>query len=109
MPRKYVATLTALARYDSICDMKRTTIFIEEGLEAELQALARKQQRAVAAVVREAIERHVKAEKTTPVEELGFFAAGRSGRQDVAARHEALLFRKLAAHSSHPARGRAKR
>ena len=106
MPREDVATLTALVTYDSICHMKRTTIFIEEGLEAELQALARKQQRPVAAVVREAIERHVKAEKATPVEELGFFAAGRSGRQAVAERHEALLFRKLTAP---PARGRAKR
>ena len=101
--------MTALVRYDSICHMKRTTIFIEEGLEAELQALARKQQRPVAALVREAIERHVKAEKATPIEELGFFAAGRSGQRNIAERHEALLFRKLAAHSRRPARARARR
>jgi hypothetical protein len=88
--------------------MKRTTIFIDEGLEAELQAMARKQQRPVAVVVREALEQHVKAQNVMPVEELGFFAAGRGGRRDVADRHEALLFRRMRAHSGH-ARRRTRR
>ena len=89
--------------------MKRTTIFIGEELEAELQALARRQQRSAAAVVREAIDRHVKAAKAAPIEELGFFGAGRSGRHDVAERHEELLFRKLAIPPNRPARAKARR
>jgi predicted transcriptional regulator len=72
--------------------MKRTTIFIDPQSERELQSLARRLRRPVASLVREAIERYVVAERRTATRALGFVAAGRSGRGDVAERHEDLLF-----------------
>lgn len=79
--------------------MKRTTIFIDEGTERELRLVARRRGRSVAAVVRDAIAREVAAE-TRP--SLSFVGIGDSGRRDVAARHEDLLFRGL---DPHPAAG----
>ena len=72
--------------------MKRTTIFIEPQLERELQALARRSGRPMAAIVREAVARYVAADKERRPARPGFVASGRSGRSDIAERHEELLF-----------------
>ena len=72
--------------------MKRTTIFIEPQLERELQALARRSGRPMAAIVREAVALYVAADKERRPARLGFIASGRRGRSDVAERHEELLF-----------------
>ena len=72
--------------------MKRTTIFIEPQLERELQALARRRGRPMAAIVREAVAQYVAADRERRPSRLGFVAAGRSGRRDIAERHEDLLF-----------------
>jgi predicted transcriptional regulator len=73
--------------------MKRTTIFIDEGTERELQALARKQRRPMASIVREAVEKYVLEQRRSPERpQLTFIAAGRSGHTDTADRHETLLF-----------------
>jgi len=72
--------------------MKRTTIFIEPQLERELQALARRSGRPMAALVREAVAQYVGAEKARRPQRLGFIASARSGRSDIAERHEDLLF-----------------
>ena len=72
--------------------MKRTTIFIEPQLERELQALARRSGRPMAAIVREAVAQYIAADKERRPSRLGFVASGRSGRRDVAERHEELLF-----------------
>jgi predicted transcriptional regulator len=72
--------------------MKRTTIFIEPQLERELQALARRSGRPMAAIVREAVAQYVAADKERRPARLGFVASGRSGRSDIAERHEELLF-----------------
>ena len=72
--------------------MKRTTIFIEPQLERELQALARRSGRPMAAIVREALAQYVAADKERRPVRLGFVASGRSGRSDIADRHEELLF-----------------
>ncbi len=77
--------------------MRRTTIFIQDALERELKALARRDGRPVAAVVREAVEQYVVAARRTAPARLGFIAAGRSGRRDIAERHEDLLFESLPA------------
>jgi plasmid stability protein len=82
--------------------MKRTTIFIDEGIERELRLVARRRGRSVAAVVREAIAREVAAEARRP---LSFVGAGDSGRHDVAERHEQLLFEALEPHSVAKPRG----
>ena len=72
--------------------MKRTTIFIEPQLERELQALARRMGRPMAAIVREAVAQYVAADRERRPSRLGFVASGRSGRRDIAERHEDLLF-----------------
>ncbi|HET7294952.1 MAG TPA: DNA-binding protein [Vicinamibacteria bacterium] len=73
--------------------MKRTTVFLDEQLESELRALARRKRRPVAAEVRDALARHV-AEQSAPPP-LSFLGAFRSGRRDTAERHEELLFKRL--------------
>jgi len=73
--------------------MKRTTIFVDEQLERELQALARRQRRPMAAIVREAIEQYVVSARPAPGRPApAFVALGRSGRRDTAERHEELLW-----------------
>ncbi len=78
--------------------MKRTTIFIEEHLERDLQAIARRRKRPVAALVREAVAQYVATEKQEEGARPGFVAVGRSGSSDTASRHEALLWRDLEPH-----------
>ncbi len=75
--------------------MKRTTIFIEEGIERELRLVARRRGRSVAAVVRDAIAREIAAQTRPP---LSFIGVGDSGRRDVAERHEELLWKALEPH-----------
>ncbi len=75
--------------------MKRTTIFIEEGIERELRLVARRRGRSVAAIVRDAIAREVAAEVRPP---LSFIGVGDSGRRDVAERHEEFLWKALEPH-----------
>jgi predicted transcriptional regulator len=84
--------------------MKRTTVFIDPQLERELQALARRDGRPMAALVREAVAQYVAAARGARPPKLSFVAAGRSGRADIADRHEALLFEAAPA----PSRSRAK-
>jgi len=80
--------------------MKRTTIFIDEGVEADLQALARRQQRPVAALVREAVAQYVVAERQALPSKLGFVAIGRSGTSDTAERHDRIAFAGLTPHEA---------
>jgi predicted transcriptional regulator len=72
--------------------MKRTTIFIDEGLESEIKILAARRKEPVAALVREALEGYLNREKDAK-RTLSFVAAGRSGHKDTAERHEELLWR----------------
>lgn len=88
--------------------MKRTTIFIDEEIESELKALAGRRGRPVAAVVREALARHVAEEKARYAPSLSFVAIGRSGHRDTAERHEEILWKGLRRHAR-PRRRRAKR
>lgn len=95
--------------------MKRTTVFIDESVEGDLRALARRQQRPVSALVREAVEQYVAAGRQAGPARPGFVAIGRSGHADTAERHEEMLFTDVAPHDgtvagrTHPAsrRGRA--
>jgi predicted transcriptional regulator len=84
--------------------MKRTTVFLDESLERDLQALARRQQRPLASVVREALDGYVNREVRRKGSGLRFAAVGASGRADTAERSEELLFRELQPHG-----GKAKR
>ena len=78
--------------YAIICHMKRTTIFVPESLERDLQLYARREQKAVASVVREALAEYLAARRPTAVLP-SFTGIGRSGRSDIASRHEELLWR----------------
>ena len=77
--------------------MKRTTIFIPEHLERDLQLYAKRTGKPAAAVVREALAVYIaEGGKGT---KLPSFAAAFTGRfTDTAERHEELLFNGLAPH-----------
>ena len=77
--------------------MKRTTIFIPETLERDLQLYARRAGRPFASVVREAVEQYL-AQAGAGGALPSFASIGASGRTDVAERHESLLFRDLEPH-----------
>ena len=86
--------------------MKRTTIFVPEPLERDLQLYARSARKPVAAVVREAIVEYLSERR--PVSALpSFVGIGRSGRSDIAERHEELLW--TAPHRSQPPAAKAPR
>src|SRR4029453_15177280 len=72
--------------------MKRRTIFVSESLERDLQLYARREQKAVASVVREALAEYLAARRPTAALP-SFTGIGRSGRRDIASRHEELLWR----------------
>jgi 16S rRNA U516 pseudouridylate synthase RsuA-like enzyme len=96
-------------RYASICHMKRTTVFLDEGLEREMRAMAESRGEPVASLVREALGRYVASEAKRHRPPLRFLAAGRSGKSDTAERHEELLFRELKPHGVSPQRTRRSR
>ena len=71
--------------------MKRTTIFLPEALERDLQAYARRERKPVAWVVREAVAQYV-VERRPAARVPSFAAIGASDRTDTAERHEQLLW-----------------
>jgi plasmid stability protein len=73
--------------------MKRTTLFLDAGLERDLQLIAERDGRSTASVVREALTAWVAGKKTAAAPKLRFVAAGGSATADTAERHEELLFR----------------
>ncbi len=79
--------------YAIIRHMKRTTVFLDETLERDLQAIARQEKRPVAALVREALAAYVANREPAAGPALSFVGAGASGRSDIARRHEDLLWR----------------
>ena len=79
--------------YASICHMKRTTIFLDEAAERELDFLAQRRGEPKATLVREAIGEYLVRRRDAPGTALAFVGIGRSGRSDIADRHEELLFR----------------
>jgi predicted transcriptional regulator len=77
--------------------MKRTTVFLDEALERDLLAIAREEKRPMAWVVREAIAAYVATREPADKPALSFIGAGASGRNDIAERHEELLWREARA------------
>jgi len=80
--------------------MKRTTLFVEESVDHELHALARRKGVPVSALVRESLARYVTEQKLGRTFALRFLGQGHSGRKDVAERHEELLWCDLRPHAS---------
>ena len=89
--------------------MRRTTVFLEEGLDKELKTVAYRQQRPVASVVREALVAYVAQAQAVMTRLPSFVASGRSGERDTAEHHEELLFAELRPHSEVSAPRTAKR
>jgi hypothetical protein len=97
--------------------MKRTTIFVPEPLERDLQLYARQEQKPVAFVVREAIVEYLAARRSGPALP-SFVGIAESGRSDIAERHEDLLWtdphggadrRPVRSPKKHAARGRSRK
>lgn len=82
--------------------MKRTTIFVPEALERDLQLYARREGKATAAVVREALAAYM-AQRCPAAELPSFAAAFDSGFTDTAERHEEILFKRVSPHDAAPA------
>lgn len=77
--------------------MKRTTIFVPESLERDLQLYARREGRPAASIVREAIAAYIAGGRAQT--KLPSFTGAFSGRDtDTAERHEDLLFADLTPH-----------
>ena len=89
--------------------MKRTTVFLDEGMEREMRSLAESRGKPVASLVREALGRYVASETKRRRPPLRFIAAGRSGKSDTAERHEELVFRDLTPHGNVPRQTRRSR
>lgn len=88
--------------------MKRTTIFVPESLERDLQLFARRERKPAAAVVREAIAAYI--DRPSKAGALPSFAAAfDSGHTDTAERHEELLFGRLTPHGETAAPSKTRR
>ena len=88
--------------------MKRTTIFVPESLERDLQLLADRARKPTAVLVREALAEYVAKRK--PSRALpSFVGAFSSGRTDLAERHEELLFSSLSPHGDDETQPSARR
>ena len=83
--------------YAIIHHMKRTTVFIDEAVEADMRAVARQEGRPLAAVMREAFGDYLRNRRLRKGKRLAFIAVGRSGHHDTAERNEDLLWQ-----SPHP-------
>lgn len=83
--------------------MKRTTIFVPEALERDLQLYAKSEGRPTASIVREALAEYL-AKRRPSAALPSFIGAFASGRSDTAERHEELLFTDLDPHGGAPAR-----
>lgn len=79
--------------------MKRTTIFIPEGLERDLTLYAERSGKAMASIVREALTAYL-VDAPRPRSLPSFAGAFDSGKTDTADRHDDLLFKGLTPHGS---------
>ncbi len=71
--------------------MKRTTIFIDEGLLEELRAISEEEGKNMSESIREAMKNYVRA-KRRKKRRISFVGIGNSGKRSIASRHEDLLW-----------------
>jgi hypothetical protein len=89
--------------------MKRTTLFIDEAVDHELHAVARRKGVPVSALVRESLALYLREQKRGRTFALRFLGQGHSGKKDIADRHEELLWGDLEPHGGNGRqRGRRK-
>ena len=80
--------------------MKRTTVFVPEALERDLQLYARREGKPVALLFREAVAEYLATRRVSDAVLPSFTAAFDSGHRDTAERHEEILFRNLDPHAA---------
>lgn len=83
--------------YDIIRHMKRTTIFLPEPLERRLHSFARRAEKPIAEVVREALTKHLDSERREPIRLPPTFSSGRS---DISSRIDELMFEGVDPHGA---------
>jgi metal-responsive CopG/Arc/MetJ family transcriptional regulator len=74
--------------------MKRTTIFADDYLMKELKEISKEENRSVAGVIREAMEKYVQ-QKRRSKKKLSFIGISSSGKKDIAEKHEDLLWKEV--------------
>jgi metal-responsive CopG/Arc/MetJ family transcriptional regulator len=72
--------------------MKRTTIFADDYLMRELKEISKEENKSVAGVIREAMERYVR-QKRRSKRKLSFIGISNSGKKNIAEKHEDLLWK----------------
>ncbi|MFQ5674866.1 MAG: CopG family transcriptional regulator [bacterium] len=72
--------------------MKRTTIFADEEILENIKQIAREREISLAEAIRQALEKFVLQQQDVK-KQLSFLGIGRSGRKDIAERHETLLWK----------------
>jgi len=72
--------------------MKRTTVFADEDLINEIKEISEEENRSMAEIIREAMVNYIK-QKRQKRKGLSFIGIGKSGRKDIAERHEELLWK----------------
>jgi hypothetical protein len=85
--------------YASIQHMKRTTIFVPEELERDLQLYARRDGRPAASLVREALAEYI-AHRRDALPLPAFAGQFASNHTDTAETHDALLFKTIVPHDA---------
>ncbi len=70
--------------------MKRTTIFIDEEIYYDIKELAEEDQKTISEILREALVRYLKERKKK--KKLSIIGIAESGRNDIAERHEDILW-----------------
>jgi predicted transcriptional regulator len=73
--------------------MKRTTVLLDETTAPRLEQQARQRRQPKTVLIREALDQYLDRGPQDRLPRLAFVAAGRSGRSDVAERHDELLWR----------------
>jgi metal-responsive CopG/Arc/MetJ family transcriptional regulator len=72
--------------------MKRSTIFLDKELEADIKHVAKITGKKVSHVIREALKEYV--EKRKHKKKLSFVGIGKSGQKDISETHEGKLWDK---------------
>lgn len=98
VPRATRLVLSFDPMYARIRHMRRTTLFVDESVDQEIHALARRKGVPVSVLVRESLAYYLEEQKRGQTFTLRFLGQGRSGRKDIAERHEDLLWRDLITH-----------
>ena len=76
--------------------MKRTTIFADDYLMKELKEISKEENKSVAGVIREAMERHVRQKRRSKRKlSFSFIGISKSGKKDIAEKHEDLLWKEV--------------